>query len=122
VVALRQEEAQAQPDVASDDLGARRPVADVRAREAEAAEALVPAPCNINRLQDTLDTYHGVKRSLPHQTAAAVARALRAAQAAANRGHCAEMHKHAGTARAALDRRLDMLLGRPRRRRRTRTT
>jgi hypothetical protein len=30
------------------------------------------------------------------------------------------MHKHAGTARAALDRRLDMLLGRSKRRRRRR--
>lgn len=80
----------------------------------------MPAPCNITRLQDTLDTYHGVRRALPHQTAAAVSRALRAAQAAANRGHCAEMHKHAGTARAALDRRLDMLLGRSKRRRRRR--
>jgi hypothetical protein len=78
----------------------------------------MPAPCNINRLQDTLDTYHGVKRSLPRPTVAAVIRHLRAAQAAANRGHCAEMHRHAGAAREKLDRRLDMLLGRSRRRRR----
>ena len=72
----------------------------------------MPAPCNLTRLQDTLDTYHGVRRSLPHQTSAAVSRALRAAQVAANRGQCAEMHKQAGVARMKLEQRLDMLLGR----------
>lgn len=80
----------------------------------------MPSRCNVTRLQDTLDTYHGVKRSLPHPTSAAVGRSLRAAQAAASRGHCAEMHRHAGAAREKLEHRLDMLLGRGRKRRRRR--
>lgn len=68
--------------------------------------------CNIRVLEDTMHTYHGVRRSLPHQTNSAIFRALRAAQAAANRGHCADMHRHAQSARGLLERKLDALLGR----------
>lgn len=68
--------------------------------------------CNIRILEDTGHTYRGVRASLPHQTSAAISRALRAAQAAANRGHCAEMHRHAQSARGLLERKLDALLGR----------
>ena len=70
--------------------------------------------CNVRLLQDTMDTYHGVSRSLPAPTRTSVSNALRNAQAAANRGHCADMHKHAQAARATLERRLDALLGRRR--------
>ena len=71
----------------------------------------MPSKCNIRVLEDTMHTYHGVRRSLPHQTNAAIFRALRAAQDAANRGHCADMHRHAQDARFKLERRLDALLG-----------
>lgn len=70
--------------------------------------------CNIRILEDTGATYRGVRRSLSHQTAAAISRALRAAQAAASRGHCADMHRHTQSARSLLDRKLDALLGRRR--------
>lgn len=73
-----------------------------------------PRRCNIRILEDTGHTYRGVRSSLPHQTSAAISRSLRAAQAAASRGHCAEMHRHAQAARATLEKRLDALLG-PRR-------
>lgn len=72
--------------------------------------------CNLRLLEDTAETYRGVARSLPPPTRASVTRALQAARAAANRGHCADMHRHAQTARATLERRLDVLLGRGRRR------
>lgn len=70
--------------------------------------------CNIRILEDTGSTYRGVRSSLPHQTSAAISRSLRAAQAAAQRGHCAEMHRHAQAARGLLERKLDALLGRRR--------
>jgi hypothetical protein len=72
----------------------------------------LPRRCNIAILEDTGATYRGVRKSLPSQTNAAISRSLRAAQAAAQRGHCAEMHRHAQDARATMERRLDMLLGR----------
>lgn len=71
--------------------------------------------CNLNLLRDTADTFHSVSRSLPPATRASVSNALRNAQAAANRGHCADMHKNAQHARGLLERRLDVLLGRGRR-------
>lgn len=70
--------------------------------------------CNLRLLQDTSETFHSVSRSLPPPTRASVSRALREAQAAANRGHCADMHRHAQSARQTLERRLDVLLGRRR--------
>lgn len=70
--------------------------------------------CNLNLLQDTTSTYHGVSRSLPPPTRRSITNALHAAEAAASRGHCADMHKFAQSARALLERRLDMLLGRRR--------
>lgn len=70
--------------------------------------------CNLRLLQDTASTYHSVSRSLPPPTRASVSSALRNAQAAANRGHCADMHKNAQHARGLLERRLDALLGRRR--------
>jgi hypothetical protein len=66
-------------------------------------------------LQDTMDTYRGVARSLPPPTRRSITTNIHAAQAAANRGQCAEMHKSAQAARAVLERRLDALLGRGRR-------
>jgi len=72
----------------------------------------LPRRCNIAILEDTGATYRGVRKSLPSQTNAAISRSLRAAQAAAQRGHCADMHRHAQDARAVMERRLDMLLGR----------
>jgi hypothetical protein len=77
----------------------------------------MPSRCNIRVLEDTCHTYRSVRRSLPHQTSTAIARSLRAAKAAAGRGHCAEMHRHAQDARAKLERKLDALLGPSRRRR-----
>ena len=75
--------------------------------------------CNIRVLEATTGTYQGVARSLPPATKRSVAQKLQAARAAAQRGRCAEMHKHAQAARAVLERRLDALLGaRPRKRRR----
>jgi alkylhydroperoxidase family enzyme len=68
--------------------------------------------CNIRILEDTGRTYRGVRSSLPPSTQSAISRALRAAQAAASRGHCADMHRHAQSARGLLERRLDALLGR----------
>jgi hypothetical protein len=74
--------------------------------------------CNTRILVATADTYRGVARSLPAPTRASIVRALSAARVAAERGRCADMHKSAQAARAKLNLRLDMLLGRPRRRRR----
>ncbi len=73
--------------------------------------------CNLRLLQDTAGTFHSVSRSLAPPTRASVTKALHAAQAAANRGHCADMHRHAQSARLLLERRLDALLGRAHRRR-----
>lgn len=70
--------------------------------------------CNLNLLRDTSETFHSVSRSLPPPTRASVSKALRDAQAAANRGHCADMHRSAQHARGLLERRLDVLLGRRR--------
>lgn len=67
--------------------------------------------CNIRILEETKYTFKSVRRSLTPHTTAAVSRALRAAQAAASRGRCAEMHRYAQDARGLLDRRLDALLG-----------
>lgn len=74
-----------------------------------------PRSCNTRLLQDTMDTYHGVSRSLPAPTRTAITRSIRAAQAAANRGQCAEMHRNAQNARFKLERKLDALLGARRR-------
>lgn len=71
--------------------------------------------CNIRILEETKYTFKSVRRSLTPHTTASISRALRAAQDAAGAGRCAEMHRHAQDARAALDSRLDALLG-PRRR------
>lgn len=71
--------------------------------------------CNLSLLQDTVATYHGVSRSLPAPTRRSITTAIHNAQAAANRGHCADMHRHAQQARATLERRLDNLLGSRRR-------
>ena len=67
--------------------------------------------CNLTRLQDTMDSYHGVARSLPPPTRSSITRSIRQAQEAANRGRCADMHRFAMAARDVLERRLDMLLG-----------
>lgn len=67
--------------------------------------------CNIRILEETSHTFRSVRRSLPQPANASIARALRAAQAAAGAGRCAEMHAHAQAARAVLDSRLDALLG-----------
>jgi hypothetical protein len=76
--------------------------------------------CNPALVNDTFKLYEGVQRTLPRPTAAAVHRALRAARAAASRGHCAQMHKHTQAARARLEQRIDALLGRAGRKRRRR--
>jgi hypothetical protein len=77
-------------------------------------EVLMPLPrrCNIRILEETSFTFRSVRRSLPQPANASISRALRAAQNAASAGRCAEMHQHAQSARAVLDSRLDMLLGR----------
>jgi hypothetical protein len=72
--------------------------------------------CNTRLLIDTADTYRGVARSLPPPTRTSITRALQAAREAASRGNCADMHRNAQAARATLERRLDVLLGRGRRR------
>ena len=72
--------------------------------------------CNPRLLEDTADTYRRVSSSLPRPTSSSISRNISAARAAANRGHCADMHKHAQAARGLLERRLDMLLGRGRQR------
>ena len=71
--------------------------------------------CNLNLLQDTTGTFHSVSRSLPAPTRVSVSKALREAQVAANRGHCADMHRNAQHARGLLEKRLDVLLGARRR-------
>lgn len=77
--------------------------------------------CNTRLLTDTAETFRSVRQSLPPGTNTAVLRAISAAGAAARRGNCAVMHKHAQQARSLVERRLDMLLGaRGRRRRRRR--
>lgn len=76
--------------------------------------------CNRRLLEDTADTHRRVSSSLPAPTNASISRQLEAAAAAARRGRCADMHKHAQAARGTLERRLDMLLGRIRSRKRRR--
>jgi hypothetical protein len=76
-------------------------------------EVLMPSRrCNIRILEETGQTYRGVRDSIPHQTSTAISRSLRAAQAAAQRGNCAEMHRYTQAARATMEKRLDALLGR----------
>lgn len=72
--------------------------------------------CNIRLVEDTAALYHSVQRSLPHPTARAAHRYIQAANAAARTGRCAEMHTNAQAARGLLERRLDAMLGPPRRR------
>lgn len=71
----------------------------------------LPRRCNIRILEETSYTFRSVRKSLPQPANAAISRALRAAQAAAGAGRCAEMHSFAQNARAVLDSRLDALLG-----------
>lgn len=74
--------------------------------------------CNTRLLSDTIKTYRGTAHHLPKPAKVRVAKALRAAETAAKAGRCADMHKHAQTARETLNTRIDELLGTSRRRRR----
>ena len=72
----------------------------------------LPRRCNIRILEETSHTFRSVRKSLTQHANASISRALRAAQAAAGAGRCAEMHSHAQAARSVLDSQLDALLGR----------
>jgi len=72
--------------------------------------------CNIRLVDDTAQLFHSVRRSLPHPTARAAQKYILAANTAARQGQCAQMHAHAQAARGLLERRLDAMLGPPRRR------
>lgn len=75
-----------------------------------------PRRCNVTLIEDTTRMFHSVRRSLPRPTAAAVHRNIVLSNTAARNGRCAEMHRYAQSARGLLERKLDALLGRTRRR------
>ena len=75
-----------------------------------------PRRCNVTLIDDTTRMFHSVRRSLPAGTATAIKRNIVASNTAARSGRCADMHRYAQAARGLLERRLDALLGRSRRR------